>query len=386
MITEFFLASRYIFRGRAKHVSFISIVSCFGVALGVAALIVVISVMDGFDKDLMERLLRFNYHLVVEAKEEEELLKLKKEILKYDDVKVASLFLQTQVFVKKDAYIIPLVIRGIEFSNSSEKKNFYKYVIEEKNTDGFFVGEGLKRKFLFNNDNLLLYPLENIFKPQEAKIKGFFKIGLYEIDSNYLVADIDSVKNITSNYLLFLGIRIKDPFVAYKLKEKIVKNFAGDFFVSTWVEQNRVLFSALKLEKMAMFVILSLIVLVASFNIFATITVKVVEKIKDIGVLKSIGFTNSQILKIFSLQGLILGLIGVVGGLFFGLSLCLILKKYPLIKLPEEIYYIEKLPVSIDYKDVIIIAFVGVLLSFISSTFAAAKAAHFQPSEALRYE
>ncbi|MCM8831900.1 MAG: ABC transporter permease [Candidatus Omnitrophica bacterium] len=385
MIVEFFLASRYIFRGKARHVSFISIVSCLGVALGVAALIVVISVMDGFDKDLMERLLRFNYHLVVEAKEQD-LLKLKKEIEKDKDVKVASLFLQTQVFVREDAYIIPLVIRGIQLSNSVEKKNFYKYVTEEKNTEGFFVGEGLKKKFLLNKDNLLLYPLENIFMPQEVKIKGFFKIGLYDIDSNYLVADIDSIKDITSNYLLFLGIRIKDPFKAHKLKEKILKNFAGDFFVNTWIEQNRVLFSALKLEKIAMFVILSLIVLVASFNIFATITVKVVEKIKDIGILKSIGFTNSQILKIFSLQGLILGLIGVTVGLLFGLTLCVILKKYPLIKLPQEIYYIEKLPVSIDYKDVVMIAFVGILLSFVSSTFAAAKAARYQPSEALRYE
>jgi lipoprotein-releasing system permease protein len=156
--------------------------------------------------------------------------------------------------------------------------------------------------------------------------------------------------------------------------------------VITWIESNYSLFSALKLEKITMFIILSLIILVASFNIFSTLTVKVVEKIKDIGILKALGFNNRSILFIFSMQGLILGFIGVFFGSFLGISLCVLLKKYPFIKLPQQVYYLEYLPVAIEIKDITLIICVGLFLSLFFSVLASLKTTKYSICEALRYE
>ncbi|MBU2102817.1 MAG: ABC transporter permease [Candidatus Omnitrophota bacterium] len=385
MRTELFLARRYLFRGKAKHISFIGVISCTGVALGVAALIVVISVMNGFDRDLMEKLLRFNYHLVVESVKSEELGGIKEKVLAYEGVESASVYLQTQVFAKFENYVAPLMVKGVDLADAQEAAIFYKYVKEDLKNDGFFVGEGLKKRYYLAR-KLEWYPLARKMELQEGQIRGTFKVGIYDIDNNYLIMDLAKAKTLTPNYLLFLGIRIKDPFTAERIKQRIVADFPEGVFASTWMETNRILFSALKLEKIAMFVILSLIVLVASFNIFATLTVKTVEKTKDIGVLKSLGFTNNKILAMFSLQGLLLGVIGVAAGLILGLGLCWALAKYQFIKLPEEIYYVESLPVALNYRDIGLIALVGIALAFFSSLLPAIRASRLAPSEALRYE
>jgi lipoprotein-releasing system permease protein len=386
MKTELYLATRYFFRGKAKHISFISIISCLGVMLGVATLIIVISVMNGFDKDLMERLLRFNYHLTIEALNESDLISIKQEISKWPQVKSCSLFLQTQIFGKFGNLVIPIVVRGIDFDNKEEKRVLSQYIKEEReDKEGFFIGEGLKKRF-YIEDKIEFYPLSKKLQLKEEKIKGVFSVGLYDIDNNYILTDLEKAKTLSKNYLIFLGMRIKNPFKVKIIKEKISKSFPQGIIVHTWTESNKALFSALKLEKITMFIILTLIIVVASFNIFATLTVKVVEKTKDIGILKSLGFTSKRILTIFVIQGLLIGAIGVSIGSVLGVGVCLFLKKYPFIKLPEEIYYIEYLPVSIRPCDIILIVFVGLLLSFIFSILPALRAARLSCTEALRYE
>ena len=177
-----------------------------------------------------------------------------------------------------------------------------------------------------------------------------------------------------------------DPFGAPELKKKIRDTFSEGVFAVTWMESNKVLFSALQLEKLTMFIILSLIIVVACFNIFATLTVRVVEKTKDIGVLKALGFTRRNILGIFSFQGLLLGVIGTSFGTGLGLGVCYLLDKYHFIQLPQEIYYIEYLPIAINYPDIALIVSIGFLLSYLFSLLPAMRAAKFLPSEALRYE
>jgi lipoprotein-releasing system permease protein len=385
MRQELTLAQRYLFRGKAKHISFIGMISCIGIAVGVFALIVVISVMNGFDKDLMERLLKFNYHLVIECLDKDLLTKLKPEIDKIKGVKSSSLIVQTQVFAKVDKYIVPLMVKGIDFADSKERNIFYQYVKTDHNNGGFFVGESLRERLGF--DNIIeYYPLDKTFKLQQELIRGSFKVGIYDIDNNFIITNIDKAKALSQNYYLFLGLRIDSVFKASEIRAKILQEFPRGITVNTWMDYNSVLFSALKLEKITMFVILSLIILVASFNIFATTTVKVVEKTKDIGVLKAIGFRSKDIIAIFSLQGLFLGFIGVFTGAVLGLGLCIILQEYPLKILPEEIYAIEYLPVYINYRDIFLIAILGLILAFISSLFPAIRAAKLSPCEALRYE
>jgi len=385
MIPEVFLARRYIFRAKARHISFAGIVSCIGIALGVATLIIVISVMNGFDHDLTEKLLKFNYHLTVEVNQNQDLYKIKEVVEDWEEVNSASIFLQTQVFAKFDELILPLMVRGIDFSNQAEKNNFYQYVTKDTKKAGFFISENLKRRF-FIQDKLEVYPLDKNLNLETKNIRGLFEIGVYDIDNNYIITDLENAKSLSKNYLLFLGVKTTDPFGASQLEAKILDQFGEDVFTSTWMESNQALFSALKLEKVTMFIILSLIVLVAAFNIFVTLTSAVVDKTKDIGILKSLGFSSKKILTIFSLQGLILGVIGTFSGVFMGLGVCLALKKYNFIKLPQEIYFVDNLPVAINYLDIALIAFMGVFLSYLFSLFPAAKAAKLQPAEALRYE
>ncbi len=385
MIPELFLARRYLFRGRARHISFIGIVSCLGIALGVATLIVVISVMNGFDRDLMDRLMRFNQHLTIECLDQEQLPEIEKELETWEDVEAASISLQTQVFAKFDNLVLPLAVKGVDFQDKEERQILYQYITRETASEGFFIGEGLKRRF-FILDRIEFYPLKKKLQLQRGVVRGAFKVGLYDIDNNYLITDLERAKSLSSNYLLFLGVRISDPYKASQIKEKILAEFNQDVFVSTWMESNQVFFSALQLEKLVMFIILSLIILVAAFNIFATLTVGVVEKTKDIGILKSLGFTRKRISRIFSLQGLLLGFIGTLSGTVLGLGLCIALEKFPFIKLPQEIYYIEYLPMAINYRDISLIVLVGIALSFIFSLLPAMRAARLQPSEALRYE
>jgi lipoprotein-releasing system permease protein len=384
MFASFYLARRYFLRGRAKHISFISVISCLGVALGVFALIVVISVMNGFDNDLMDRLLKFNYHLTVESLDKELLPAVKARVDEISGVNNSSIILQTQVFAKVDRYIVPLMVKGFDFNDRREMQAFSQYIKKDLKNTGFFVGEGLYDR-LGLQDTLEYYPLDKNFKLREEKLRGFFQMGIYDIDNNYLIADLEKAKTLSPNYYMFLGVRINDPLEAKRIKNIIAQEFPRGLVVNTWMD-NQVLLSALKLEKLTMFVLLSLIALVASFNIFATLMVKVVEKTKDIGILKALGFTSGKILAIFSLQGLFLGLIGVFLGTASGLGLCLLMQKYHFIKIPVDIYSIEYLPVFINYRDIIMIAVLGLLFSFISSLFPAIRASKLSPCEALRYE
>lgn len=384
MLTEIFLAFRYLFRGQARHLSFIGLMSITGIALGVATVIVAMSIVNGIDGSLIQRIMKFKYHVVIDSSDEQVLSGLAKKMEKREEVKEASLSARTQVFAKIDDTIIPLIVRGFNLEKFSQEHFFAKYIKEDFGNSGFFLGEGLQKRF-YLQDSISFYPLQKKLSLEKEKIRGYFATGLYDVDNYYLIADLNKVKSLSPHYHLFLGLRIKEPFAADKIAEKISES-NPEILVSTWIDSNQDLFATLKLEKIALFIILTLIIIIASFNIFATLTVKVVEKTKDIGVLKSIGFTSRKILSIFTVQGLILGIIGSGGGILLGLGLCYLLKTYPFIKLPEEIFFTEYLPIIVDLSEVVIIGLVAVVISFLSSIWPALRACRLCPTEALRYE
>lgn len=384
MRVEFFLAWRYLFRGKAHHIPFVSVVSCIGIVLGVATLVIVMSVMNGFDRDLAGKLLSFNYHLIVESYTPAALYEVKDEIKKLDDVESASLYAQTQVFCQCDDYIIPVAVRGIDFSDQQEKKLFYSFVRKETGDQGFFAGEALQQRF-YLKDNISFYPLHKKPKLQEVPLRGIFRIGLYDLDSSYLIGSLEDTIALSDHYGLFLGVRTYHPFEAEKVKKRIERAYPS-LIVSTWIDMNRVLFSALKLEKITMFFILSLIILVATFSVFSILMVKVVEKTKETGILKAVGFTAGNITAIFTLQGFILSVVGIVAGLAAGTGVCYLLEHYHFIEIPKEIYYIDYLPVYVSYRDLGAISLVSLLLSLAASIIPALRASRLSVCEALRYE
>lgn len=352
--------------------------------MGVATVIVAVSIVNGIDGALLERIMKFQYHIILDSENTEELYRWEERLAEAEGVEEASLSVRTQVFAKVADTIIPLVVRGFQLDAPSQEDFFSQYIKEEFYDSGFFIGKGLSRRFFFR-DYIEYYPLDERLALEKENIRGYFETGLYDVDNYYLVADLDRVKALSPHYHLFLGLRLKEPFEADRLADEIAAK-TQQVIVSTWTETNQELFATLRLQKIALFIILSLIIIIASFNIFATLTIKVVEKTKDIGVLKSIGFTNRRVLSIFTLQGLVLGLIGTTGGVSLGLSLCYFLEKYPFIRLPEEIFFTPYLPVSVDYSEVVLIGIVAVFISFISSLGPAQRACRLCPTEALRYE
>ncbi|MFH1772246.1 MAG: ABC transporter permease [Candidatus Omnitrophota bacterium] len=385
MKREFFLAWRYLFRGQKRHISFIGIVSCLGIIIGVCALIVAFSIVNGVDGGLLERIMQFQYHITVENPNTDKLSIARDKIKRLKDVESASLVLHTQVFAKLGEIIVPLFVKGMDLKDDHEKKLFYRYVTEEKSQNGFFIGEGLRNRFAIDS-TLEFYPLKKKLRLKQEEIRGFFRVGLYDIDTGFIITDLERAKELSSNAVTFLGVRIKDPFKAHDVKKVIEKNVEPGLLVNTWIESNDALFATLKLEKAALFIILSLIVIVASFNIFATLTLKVVEKTKDIGILKALGFRPSHIISIFTFQGVILGVLGVLLGSSLGVAVCVLLKRYPFIRVPVDIFGVEYLPIKLYHGDLILIALSGFIVAFVSSLLPAIRASRFSVCDALRYE
>ncbi|MEK6567871.1 MAG: FtsX-like permease family protein, partial [Candidatus Omnitrophota bacterium] len=184
-----------------------------------------------------------------------------------------------------------------------------------------------------------------------------------------------------------ISVKVDKLFLADALKAEIQKTIGPAYSIKTWIERNKNFFAALKLEKITMFIILTLIILVAAFNIISTLVVMVTEKTKDIGILKAVGMTNAKIRAIFTLEGLFIGLFGCILGSTIGITLSLLLKKYQFVKLPADIYYLDRLPVSLVFwPDVGMVIIAAFLISLLSTIYPARKAGQLNPLEALRYE
>jgi len=212
---------------------------------------------------------------------------------------------------------------------------------------------------------------------------------MYDYDMNLAFVNLKSAQDILGlpDQVTAIAIRLDNLYLADKVKQDLANALGFDYILKTWMEANQNFFAALKLEKLTMFVILTLIVLVASFNIVSTLIVMVVEKTKDIGILKALGMASSNIRRIFTYEGLIIGILGIFFGTLGGVALCGLLKKYRFIKLPQDIYYIDRLPVSIElWPDIVLIIIAAMLIVLASTIYPALKASQLKPVEALRYE
>ncbi len=211
---------------------------------------------------------------------------------------------------------------------------------------------------------------------------------MYEYDMNLAITDLKIAQDFFEygDKVTGIQLKLKNVYKANTVSQSLSKELGEDYYVKDWMQMNRNLFSALKLEKFAMFVILTLIVLVASFNIISMLMVNVTEKQRDIAILKSMGATDNLIKLIFMYQGFLIGIIGVLIGLTGGLILCEIIKSYEIVKLPADVYYLSKLPVKVKIFDIILISVSALFISLVSTVYPAHRAAKINPVEILRYE
>lgn len=424
---EFFISRRYL-RAKRKQVfvSIITFISIFGIFLGVAALIIVLAVMNGFEADLRTKILGIKSHIEVTtdiAGPMKDYEKVRQRISDTQGVVASTPFIYTQAMIRNGNGVTGVIIRGLDTASAFKVINLGKiregsieYLNklpdhlsnrskkEDTEVNGIVVGREMAKNLGISlNDPITIIspvgvstPMGMMPRMKKFVVVGIFESGFYEYDSTLAYLSLKSCQDFLQMGDTVTGIDIKvdDIYKADKIARLIQSKLGFPYWAHNWMQMNKNLFSALKLEKRVMFIILSLIVLVAAFNIISALIMIVMEKNKDIAILKSMGATSRSIMKIFVYQGLIVGIVGTALGCAAGLAVALNLQKvsqfvekiFHFKFLPGDVYYLSELPSQVNYGDVAIIVVGTLLICFISTIYPSLRASRLDPAEALRYE
>ena len=410
MSFEYFIGRRYL-RAKSKQsfISLITILSTAGIAVGVMALIVVIAVMSGFESDLKSRILGGQSHIVLmrHGGPFTEYRKILKEVEKIDGVKSATPVIYTQVMLRASSRVSGAVLRGIDPESAGRViKTLDKISLHnpktgmgespDNNVPGIVLGKELANNLgVSKGDTIYLISPRGMISPighlpamKRFKLTGFFESGMYDYDGSFAYINIEQAQKILrmGNSVTGIEIRVDNMYKAREIAQKIVSDLGFPFWARDWMQMNQNLFTALKLEKTVMFIILTLIVLVAAFNIASTLIMMVMEKTRDIAILKAMGATDKSIKKIFVFKGMVIGTVGTILGVILGFVLCTILKHYKIAELTGDIYYFTtKLPVRLEFFDVFIIVSAALVICFFATIYPARQASRLDPVEAIRY-
>lgn len=415
---EWFIGLRYLKAKRKQtFISIITIISIVGVMVGVMTLIVVLAVMSGFEKTLKEKILGTQAHLVLLKANQEGMDHYEEAAKKVQEVKgvvSAAPFIFNQVMLSSESNVSGVVIKGIDpdrVGNVTELAHNMKAGLlqdlkegGESDSSGIILGVELAKHLGVSLNEAIqvisplgtMTPMGMMPKMKRFRVVGIFYSGMYEYDNTMAYVSLESAQKFFGMGARVTGIEIKTNDL-YKVKEigkEIRQKMGFPFWTKDWMEMNRNLFSALKLEKIAMFIILVLIVLVAAFNIISTLIMVVMEKHKDIAILKSMGAPSKGILKIFVIEGGVIGVVGTVFGTILGLAAALNLEKitgfvenlFGFKILASDVYYIDKLPSQVNPLDIALIVMTAILISLLATLYPSWRASRLDPAEALRYE
>jgi lipoprotein-releasing system permease protein len=411
---EWFISLRYLkAKRREGFISLISIISVAGVAVGVMALIVVLAVMTGFTDSLREKILGINSHIVVQRlgrtiTNPQELSQL---TMKIDGVLAATPYTYSQTMISVPDTSSGAVVRGIDPSTAGTVLSLENQIIEGsirsllpendlqsggRNLPGIILGSELARQLRVGvGENIRLFspsgpltPMGVIPKIKTCQVVAVFETGMYEYDSSLAYVSLSTAQEFLElgNGVHGLELKVDNIYKVTEITANLEEKLGFGYVVKDWIQMNKNLFSALRLEKTAMFIILALIVLVAAFNIISTLIMVVMSKGKDIAILKSMGATSKSIMRIFIYEGLIIGLTGTVLGVAGGLGLCEILSRYQFIKLPSNVYPITTLPVKVLPLDVTLVAVSAAVITLLATIYPSWQASKIEPAVALRYE
>jgi lipoprotein-releasing system permease protein len=403
---EFFIAKRYLTAKRKQaFISVITLISALGIIIGVMALIIAIALITGFQGDVRDKILGSTSHIMVSGLGEEGLRDyrpLTSRIQEVEGVISVSPVVYNTVLLRGPYKASGAMLKGIDF-DLEEKQAPWLHILEkghlpESNAKregillgrelAFSVGAGVGDVVTVLTSSSRLSPIGLIPKTKRFMVSGIFNTGLYEFDSSTILIALGSAQSFLDmkEGVSFLQVKIKDIFQAPKIAGQIKEMIPPMAYVTTWMELNKSLFSALKLEKNIMFLTIALIVFVAALNIIATLILMVMEKTRDIGILIAMGATSKNIRKIFFLQGASIGVIGTSLGAALGLLWCWLANTFKLIKVPVDIYQISYVPFHIKLFDLFLIIGVTLLISLLSTLFPSHRASKVDPVVALKYE
>lgn len=415
---EWFIGLRYLKAKRKQtFISIITVISVVGVMVGVMALIVVLAVMSGFQDTIKEKILDIQAHLVLLKTGQggmdgyEEAMK---EVEAVKGVVSVAPFIVTQVMLSSESSVFGVELKGIDPDRVGKvtklatnlKAGRLEDLKTAKRTEppGIILGVELAKHLSVSIDDDIqvisplgtMTPMGMMPKMKRFRVKGIFYSGMYEFDIKNAYVSIESAQKFLSMGDRVTGIAIKTNDI-YKVREigsEIRRRMGFPFWTTDWMEMNRNLFSALRLEKIIMFIILMLIVLVAAFNIISTLIMVVMEKNKDIAILKSMGASSRSILKIFVIEGGVIGVVGTTLGAILGLLIAFNLEQitefvenlFGFKILPSDVYYIDKFPSQVNPLDVGLIIVTAIGISLLATLYPSWRASKLDPAEALRYE
>ncbi|PIU42137.1 MAG: lipoprotein-releasing system transmembrane subunit LolC [Candidatus Omnitrophica bacterium CG07_land_8_20_14_0_80_42_15] len=397
---ELLVSLRYLrSKQKERFISLITFISVTGVALGVAALIVVLSVMSGFDHEIKEKIIGTYSHVIIFSQHDSSSLDTVTAKLKgMEEVVSFSPFVQRQALLKTKENIAGVLIRGIDPEKEGAVTNIKEFTGKQRldlSGDGIIIGSELKRSL-----NLSIGDSVSVISPKDQKSKEFkvvdvFNSGRYDYDTTIAIITIDGSKELFGeNCLTGIGVKVKDEFDVGRIKNILQIELGYPYIVKTWADLDRNLMRALAVEKKMMFFILALIVIVACFNIASTLIMVVMEKTKDIGILKSIGATSSSIRKIFLMNGFLMAFIGIIAGCVAGFVFAANIngiadgiERFSGFSLfPSDVYYLDRIPVRIESMDVFAVVAVAIFISLAAALYPAWQAARLDPVKAIRYE
>lgn len=410
MSFELFIAWRYLKAERKGLFAMVTTsIGVAGVMVGVAALITTLSVMNGFQTDIQKKVIGAQAHLTVYGAQSAADLDRVTSVLRDDpDMAAAAPFVMGQAILTVGERTMGMVVKGLDPEREFQVNSLAASLSEgtwkglqasgtkgKPALPGIVLGEELARGMgLYVGAQVVLVSPKSVATPfgmvpkmQKFEVKGLLHTGYYEYDSTTGYVDLTAAARFfgVDAGATGVGVRLHELGRAEAAARRLQTRLGPGHPVRTYSDMNRTLFAALKLEKAVMFIILTLITLVASLNIASTLILRSVEKTKDIGLLKAMGATPRQVRRIFWIEGSIIGGAGVVMGLVLGLALCYIIWRYPIVELPGDIYYLSRVPVAVELSDVLAVMGMGVLLSLLATVYPAFRAAKVNPVEAIHY-
>ncbi|MDI6851146.1 MAG: ABC transporter permease [bacterium] len=392
-----FVLKNYLKASRKGLLSFLSIFSIAGVFIGVSALILVIGIMTGFQQELRNRIIGMTPHIMAHKfffapfPENSNHITY---IERIKGVKSCEPFLVTKTVLVRGENAEGVVLKGVKRLPDGVRIVSGDSIFKQ---DKVYLGLNIAASLGANSeDTLKIYsptkikktPFGMVMSSAELPVGGVFDAGLYDYNTSFSFTHLKTLQELLEMGDSIAGyeVYLKDPFIAPSVQKEIEKKFGYPFTTTNWMELNRTVFQALKLEKLGMFLVLALTLIVASFGIISVLMLLITQKTREIGVLRAMGFTKRDIRNTFVALGLTFSLIGTAGGLITGVGLSYLSNKFGIFRLPPDVYFIDRVPIVVRPMDVFYIVGLTLVISFIASLIPSVRASKMEPVEAIRYE